>query len=44
MCEISVCLFSSLLLSSVQVLGLSQDIVPSQAVWEKLALVSGGGG
>lgn len=44
MCEISVCLFLSVLLSSVQVLGLTQDIVPSQAVWEKLAVVSGGGG
>lgn len=41
MCEISVCLFLSVLLSSVQVLGLTQDIVPSQAVWEKLAVVLG---
>lgn len=44
MCEISVCLLSSVLLSSVQVLGLTQDIMPSQAVWEKLAVVSRGGG
>lgn len=44
MCEISVCLFSSVLLSSVQVLGLTQDILPRQAVWEKLAVVSGSRG
>lgn len=43
MCEISACLLLSVLLSSVQVSGLTQDIVPSQAVWEKLAVVSGGG-
>ena len=43
-CKISVCLFSSALLSSVQVLGLTQGILPSQAVWERLAVVYEGWG